>query len=508
MKHSSIPLNSPIEFLNIEETNNPLISKCQIKVCYVGEEPNRNGSIITKETARQMAPSLRGCPIVGFYNEAKGDFEEHNRQIEISNGEWKFKDTTIPYGFVDMNAKIWFQKFLDDGQVEREYLVTEGWIWTDVFPETQRIFVSGNNHSMELDEKRINAEWTEDENGMPQFFIINEAFIRKLCILGEECEPCFEGAQITKVQFSFSEDFEARVFTMLSELKDLINQKEGGAKVFETYEINIGSPLWNSLYEIADNAGASIVGVYTEGEQKFAVVSKEDKYYRLNFSISNEEDFAAEELVEMTDYTADAEPQFAEADVAAYAAEYVKKKDEKDKDDDSDSEDKKEEEDSDSDSGDDKDEDDDKDKKKKKYSYDSLDEISEYVELQNSYAELQAENAQLNETISQLNEQLASLNTFKAKTERAEKEELIKGFYMLSDEDKKDVMDNIDTYSLNDIEAKLSVICFRKKVNFADNSGGSLSGAQVHLDALDNHQHTEDLPDWINAVLETENSLH
>jgi hypothetical protein len=33
-----------------------------------------------------MANSLPGSPIVGYYNEEKGDFEEHNRIIDISNG--------------------------------------------------------------------------------------------------------------------------------------------------------------------------------------------------------------------------------------------------------------------------------------------------------------------------------------------------------------------------------------------------------------------------------------
>jgi hypothetical protein len=79
MKHSSVlKLNSPIEF--IESTKiSPFISKVLIKVCYVGDEPNRNGSVITKDVAREMAPSLRGCPIVGFFNDAEDDFEEHNR---------------------------------------------------------------------------------------------------------------------------------------------------------------------------------------------------------------------------------------------------------------------------------------------------------------------------------------------------------------------------------------------------------------------------------------------
>ena len=103
MKHTSIQLEMPCEFINVTPVN-PLISKCQIKVCYVSDEPNRNRSIITKETARKMANSLPGSPIVGYYNEAIGDFEEHNRQIEISNGEFKIKDTTKPYGFVDLNA--------------------------------------------------------------------------------------------------------------------------------------------------------------------------------------------------------------------------------------------------------------------------------------------------------------------------------------------------------------------------------------------------------------------
>jgi len=37
---------------------------------------------------------------------------------------------------------------------------------------------------------------------------------------------------------------------------------------------------------------------------------------------------------------------------------------------------------------------------------------------------------------------------------------------MLSDEQKKDCVDNIDTYSFDEIEAKLSVICVRNKVSF------------------------------------------
>nr|DAN97169.1 MAG TPA: hypothetical protein [Caudoviricetes sp.] len=49
---------------------------------------------------------------------------------------------------------------------------------------------------MELDDKNISAHWSKDTNGNPKFFIINEAIIKGLCVLGEDVEPCFEGATI------------------------------------------------------------------------------------------------------------------------------------------------------------------------------------------------------------------------------------------------------------------------------------------------------------------------
>ena len=123
MKHISIPIDQTCEFINITSIS-PLISKCEIKVCYVSNEPNRNKSVITKETAEKLAETLRGCPIVGYYNEYEEDFEEHNRIAKLENGKWVFNTNTKPYGFVDLNARVWFQKFLDDNQFEREYLVT------------------------------------------------------------------------------------------------------------------------------------------------------------------------------------------------------------------------------------------------------------------------------------------------------------------------------------------------------------------------------------------------
>ena len=543
--HNSVRLTDfPIEFINVTPVN-PLISKCQIKVCYVGDTPNRNRSIITKEVARNMANSLPGSPIVGYYNEGKEDFEEHNRIIDLSNGKFEIKDTTRPYGFVDLNAKVWFAKYMDDG-VEHEYLVTEGWLWTGQYPECRRIMSQGNNQSMELDEKTLDATWTRDGNGDPKFFIINEAIISKLCVLGEENEPCFEGSQITapQIQFSFEDGFKEQLFSMMKELKELL--QEGGAKVFSRYSVTIGDTLWNALYSYVEqtypdtsNEFGSVYridSICEEGEQKFAVLQhrSDNKYYRLNFSMTEAEEFSASEtLVEITStYSVDeSEPQFALSDVEAFEAEYAKKKNEdKDEKEDKSNSDNKSE--GDDDSSDD-DDDEDEEKKKKKFAEDkeekkcpdcgkpvsectcedekkkkeySLDEIPEYGELQTKYSELESKYNALKADYDALEAKVAPLSEFKAMAEKKDKEAMIASFYMLSDEDKKDVVDNIDTYSLDDIEAKLSIICVRNKVSFDldEDKGDNKNGPTVFN--LDNGE-DDSVPAWVKRAMSVAKTL-
>ena len=539
MKHTSIKLETPCEFINITPVN-PLISKCQIKVCYVGDTPNRNGSVITKEVARQMANSLPGSPIVGYYNDAIGDFEEHNRIIDISNGQFKIKDTTKPYGFVDLGARAWFQKFNDDG-VEHEYLMTEGYIWTGQYPECQRIIDQGNNQSMELDEKTLNATWTKDDNGKPKFFIINEAIISKLCILGEECEPCFEGSQITKFSLTFDEDFKQKLFSMMNDLKELI--KEGGTKVFSRYAVEIGDNLWNSLwnyilekYPDADNTYSSVYaieGVCEEDSQKFAVLQNrsDNKYYRLNFSLNETDGFVpADALIEVTEsYIPAAEPQFSLEAVKTYETEYASKKkaeeeDKNNKDNKSNSDNKSEGKDNNSDnpedgkdqkpigkkddldgkgnnSDDDGNKDDEDKKKKKKY---SLEDVTEYQELKTEYEELKSKYAALETEKNSLIEEIEPLRKFKLASEKKDKEAMIAKFYMLSDDDKKDVIDNIDKYSVDDIEAKLSVICVRNKVSFDLDENKETKPTTYNLN--NGEDDDESIPAWVKAALKYENA--
>ena len=540
MRHESVPMmECPCEFINITPIN-PLISKCEIKVCYVGDTPNRNRSVITKDVAREMANSLPGSPIVGYYNESNKDFEEHNRIIDISGGKVQIKDTTRPYGFVDLGAKVWFQKFLDDGTEEREYLMTEGYLWTGQYPEAQRIIDEGNNQSMELSDKFLDATWTKDINGKPKFFIINEAIIAKLCILGEDQEPCFEGATITQptIQFSYDDNFKQQLYSMMNELKELL--KEGGAPVFTTFAVEIGDALWQALYSFLERnfprdlkegeeecyrcSKYCIDSIWEEGTQKFAILQERanGKLYRLNFSY-NEEGFTSDGStveVEKSYVPVTEKAMFALEDVEVFEAKRYALEDNSGKDDDNKTEDsleggavefaKKEDEEKKDDEGAEdkcpecgkpKDEctcEEEKDDEDKKKNY-SLEEIPEYTELLDKYSNLENDFNALKETNSTLESEIATLREFKAEIDRKDKQAMIDSFYMLSDEDKKDVVENIDTYSIDDIEAKLSIICVRNKVSFNldDNDKNETSPTTYSLNGGDDGDYT---PAWIKSL--------
>ena len=393
--------------------------------------------------------------------------------------------------------------------------MTEGYLWTGQYPEAQRIIDEGNNQSMELSNKFLDATWTKDINGKPKFFIINEAIIAKLCVLGENQEPCFEGATITQpqIQFSYDDGFKEQLFNMMNELKQLI--KEGGAPVFTTFAVEIGDALWGALYTYLETtfprdlkegeeecccrcSKYSIDSIWEEGAQKFAILKERanGKLYRLDFSWTEEGFASAGSTVEVEkSYVPVTEkPMFALEDVEAFEEKRYSVEDNSGKDDNSktdnplegdakfakkkDEEEGKTKKEGEGAEGDDKcpkcgkpkaectcekEDDGEDDKKKKKY---SLEEIPEYTELLDKYSNLEKEFNALKETNETLTAQVGELTEFKAGVDRKDKQAMIDGFYMLSDEDKEDVINNIDTYSLDDIEAKLSIICVRNKVSF------------------------------------------
>ena len=127
----------------------------------------------------------------------------------------------------------------------------------------------------------------------------------------------------------------------------------------------------------------------------------------------------------------------------------------------------------------------------------SIEDHEEYVQLKSAYEQLQADYALLQNEIE-------PLRSFKAEAEKKEKEAMIASFYMLSDEDKADVIANINTYSLDDIEAKLSIMCVRNKVNFNLDDDKESAPTTYNLNTADDG---DTAPAWIKAVRNTAKNM-
>ena len=465
MHQSFATIDSP-EFINLQPLDiNPLMSSCEIKVLYVGE--NRNRSYITKEVATEMSKTLRGAPIVGYYRQDKEDFADHGEKVTIDDQGIKFECMTVPYGFVSPDAKVWFQKFedVDDlgNTVVREYLMTTGFLWTGQFPECKgAVEGDGKPHSMELDGNSLNGEWSKNINEDMEFFIINDAVFSKLCILGEDVEPCFEGSSITapKVSstFNLDDDFKQTLFSMMQDLKFAL---EGGQEtmVLENTEKTLDKTNESVVTEFENvsegQSENSDVTAQTEFEKK------EDEKKEEAPADNKESEVPAEKKKEDEEYK------------KCEKKDYEKKEEEKEAPAQISADEKKDEE----------------KKEEKKFS------LEEYSALEEKITSLQKEYAEL-ETKYQ------ALVAFKNEVEEEKKDALINSFYMLSDEDKKDVVENKAQYSLEDIEAKLSVICVRKKVNFELEDNTTDVATTFNL----NDAKTDSLPAWINAVKNTQNS--
>ena len=437
-------IDSP-EFINLApDAINPGISKCEIKVMYLGK--NRNGSFIDKNTAIQMANSLPATPIVAAYNENKEDFGDHGEVLHIEDGEIKFSCKTVPYGFVAPDTEVWFQKFDDTNEfgetTTREYMMTTGYLWTGQYPELDKCINQGQGQSMEIDD--VDGHWTTDSNDI-EFFIINDAIFTKLCILGDDVEPCFEGASVTSPEvsehFSYNKEFSHTLFAMMNELKSALTK--GGSMPKE------------NVVDVEVEPTATV-------EEETPAVEEFAENVETNEDVESSEDSAEE----------------------TFAKEEEKKEDKED----SDSEDKEDELDDDSNDSDDKE---DEKKPEKKH------------ELENQVSELSEQLKELTDKFTALEAEAEELRKFKAERIDADKDAMIAKYHMLSDEDKAEIIADKDKFTLGEIESKLALLYVQKNVNFDEEE--EVDSTPLTTFSLDDETIAEDADPMLSALREAQN---
>ena len=500
MMHQSIATIDSPEFINLQPLEiNPLMSSCEIKVMYLGE--NRNHSYITKDVATEMAKTLRGAPIVGYYREEKQDFADHGEKIIFDDEGIKFECMTKPYGFVAPDAKVWFQKFEDTDEfgnkTTREYLMTTGYLWTGQYEECKSVIEQGKPQSMELDEENLNGHWSTNTNTGMDFFIINDAIFSKLCILGDDVEPCFEGSSITAQEVSTSftkidESFKKTLYTMMQDLKFAL---EGGQNM--ELEETVVTTENESIVEVVEEKEISEEMV---NEEQTVLAESED-----SIEAETNENFTASESTEEVKTTFEDGSDSSDSEESSETDSTEDTTSENSEDSEEDSTDSNEEENAPialaseepTVAGEDEE------------TEEEVQEIIENTSDKNDTKkvfELEEELSNLKAAYSDLDSKYQALVEFKQEVENEKKDALIKSFYMLSDEDKAEVIENKANYSLEEIESKLSVICVRKKVNFdKEEDNKQVEEEKVMTYTLDGDM-ASTLPAWLSMAKQIRDS--
>ena len=175
---------------------NEVLSKARCRIFYMGA--NRNGTYITEDFAERLVATLPYVPVKGIYDTMKDDFTDHGRE--------RYEGRI--YGIVPENPNFAWEKHLDADGVERTYACTDIFLFTGLYKQ-EAFDIVGKSQSMELYVDSIEGDWQFIEGR--KYFVFTEGRFLGLQALGEDYEPCFEGASF---------------YTLVDSVKNLMNDLE------------------------------------------------------------------------------------------------------------------------------------------------------------------------------------------------------------------------------------------------------------------------------------------
>lgn len=199
------------------------ISKGRCRIFY--KYANRNGTYITDEFANKLLSSIPYTPVKGIYDNFDEDYTDHGNKRSLGR----------IYGIVPENPNLQWETHLDEDGIEREYACVDVLLFTALYEEAGEII--GKAQSMEIYEPSIKGEWKIIEGR--RMFEFSEGSFLGLQVLGEDVEPCFEGAAF---------------FSLYTSLKQMIDEiKEYTAKLPELNTGGQSEMLEKITFKLSDS---------------------------------------------------------------------------------------------------------------------------------------------------------------------------------------------------------------------------------------------------------------
>lgn len=191
---------------------NPLLSLARVRIFYKGL--NRNRTFITDEFAEKLITSLPYTPVSGIWEE--DDFTDHGDSREEGR----------IYGLVPEQPNVAWEEHLDKDGVKRTYCCCDVVLFTTRYQDAAKIL--DKPQSMELYSKSIKGDWAIID-GIKCYRYTDACFIG-LQVLGDDVEPCFEGAAF---------------YTYANSLKEMID-------ILKNYSLNGGKEQMELNFKLSD----------------------------------------------------------------------------------------------------------------------------------------------------------------------------------------------------------------------------------------------------------------
>ena len=170
--------NFPVAIYGKMEKFSETISRGRCRVFYKGR--NRNGTFITDEFAEKLIASAPYTPVKGIYDVDDGDYTDHGQ---------KRSEGRI-YGVVPADPNFAWEWHTDVDGKPREYACFDVLYYTALYKEAGEI--DGKSQSMELYRGTLKGDWKIVEG--KKTYVFTDGCFLGLQALGDDVEPCFEGA--------------------------------------------------------------------------------------------------------------------------------------------------------------------------------------------------------------------------------------------------------------------------------------------------------------------------
>lgn len=268
-----IPNSFPISIFEVdkdEEFISDTITKKRCAIFYKGH--NRNGGYITDEFAETLISTLAYTPVKGIFDTDDKDFKGHGKK----NDEGRI------YGVVPADHNFAWEDHEDEDGVVRTYACADVYLFTALYEKAA--LIDGKSQSMELYQKTLDGYWGEAAG--KYCFIYTKGCFLGLQALGDDVEPCFEGASF------FSKKENQLVFALLTQLTERIDKLETGEKDMNKDKIEFAlsaNDKFNLLQMAMDNEEKwrySIIDFY----DTYALVRdwEESKNFKVTYACDEE----------------------------------------------------------------------------------------------------------------------------------------------------------------------------------------------------------------------------